>query len=264
MSRSLRSIMVAASLFAGPMHVAGRREPAGPTRASGGGQSGAKADPKAGEDEAKREARRAAHEQLRNEVLDQMRTMRMWKLTEELKLDQAAAATVFPILAQFDDRARAIGKERREIGREVFQQTKDGAAPNEARLRELIDRLLANQVKRSALDEERFKALRPALTPLQQAKLLLLLPRLEDDFRRRIRDAMDAQRQAEGRTDGDTKPRRPRRGAKAGPGRSVAEVGRPDRSRPGRVTRGNAPAVARSPAPRSLRDCGRGGWSRAG
>ena len=151
-------------------------------------------------DEFQREARRAAHEKLRTEVLDQMRTMRMWKLTEELKLDQATAATVFPILAQFDDRARVIGQERREIGREVFQQTSEGA-PNEARLKELINKLLANQAKRAALDDERFKALRPALTPLQQAKLLLLLPRLEDDFRRRIRDAIDAQHRAEGRPD---------------------------------------------------------------
>jgi hypothetical protein len=152
-------------------------------------------------DEAQREAWRASHEKLRTEVLDQMRTMRMWKLTEELKLDQTTAATVFPILAQFDDKARIIGQERREIGREVFQQTNEGA-PNEARLKELITHLLANQAKRSALDDERFKALRPALTPLQQAKLLLLLPRLEDDFRRRIRDAIDAQRRAEGRGDG--------------------------------------------------------------
>jgi hypothetical protein len=151
-------------------------------------------------DDAQREARRAAHEKLRTEVLDQMRAMRMWKLTEELKLDQATAATVFPTLAQFDERAKEIGQERREIAREVFQQTREGAPPpNDARLKELISKLLANQAKRNALDEERFKALRPALKPLQQAKLLLLLPRLEDDFRRRIRDAMDAQRRNEGR-----------------------------------------------------------------
>jgi hypothetical protein len=170
----------------GPRHPPGRAaDPAG-ARAGGPG------------DEAQREARRAVHEKLRNEVLDQMRTMRMWKLTEELKLDQATAATVFPILAKFDDRARVIGQERREIGREVFQQANDGT-PNEARLKELINKLLANQAKRSALDDERFKALRPALTPLQQAKLLLLLPRLEDDFRRRIREAIEAQRRLEGR-----------------------------------------------------------------
>jgi hypothetical protein len=208
-ARSLRFALLAvmAGAASGPVAFAGAPpDNNGPAAGQGarGFPGAGRGDPRdargaAPIDEAQREARRAAHEKLRSEVLDQMRAMRIYKLTEELKLDQATAATVFPILAQFDDRARVIGQERREIGREVFQQTREGAPPNEARLKELINKLLANQAKRSALDDERFKALRGALTPLQQAKLLLLLPRLEDDFRRRIRDAMDAQRRAEGR-----------------------------------------------------------------
>jgi hypothetical protein len=207
-TRSMRAALFALVTMtaAVPRAFAGAADNAGPETGQGsprrfpGAGRGDARDPRATGpiDEAQREARRAAHEKLRAEVLDQMRAMRIYKLTEELKLDQATAATVFPILAQFDDRARVIGQERREIGREVFQQTREGA-PNEARLKELINKLLANQAKRSALDDERFKALRGALTPLQQAKLLLLLPKLEDDFRRRIRDAMEAQRRAEGR-----------------------------------------------------------------
>ncbi|HEY0705804.1 MAG TPA: hypothetical protein VGG33_03360 [Polyangia bacterium] len=164
-------------------------------------------------EESRREERRLIRERLRNEVLDQMRAMRMWKLTEELKLDQATAAKVFPILAQFDDQARDIGRERKDIGREVYEETKRGQ-PNDAKMRQLIDRLLANQQKRTALDDQRFAALRPALTPLQQAKLLLLLPRLEDDFRRRIRDAMMAQKmreEQEGALPGGPDGRAPRR-----------------------------------------------------
>jgi hypothetical protein len=146
---------------------------------------------------AQEEARRQVHEKLRAEVLDQMRAMRMWKLTEDLKLDEATAGKVFPTLAKFDDKAREIGRERRDIAKLVRDQTdaqtKTGKVDN-GKLRVLIDQLIANQKKRNALDEERFKALQPALTPLQQARLLLLLPKLEDDFRRRIREAMEAQR----------------------------------------------------------------------
>jgi hypothetical protein len=171
---------------------------------------------------AQEEARRQVHEKLRTEVLDQMRAMRMWKLTEELKIDEATAGKVFPTLAQFDDRAREIGRERREIGKQVRDQTEaqstTGKVDN-AKLRVLIDQLLANQRKRNALDEERFKALQPALSPLQQAKLLLLLPKLEDDFRRRIREAMEAQRQLEeGGTAGQ---------ARAQTGAQVGAVDRP-------------------------------------
>jgi hypothetical protein len=146
---------------------------------------------------AMRAARREARDKLRNEVMDQMRTMRMWKLTEDLKLDQATAAKVFPVLAQYDEKGKAISKERWELARDVQDLVEGGARPDEARLRKLIDQLQANQNRRNGLDEERFKALRSALTPLQQAKLLLLLPRIEDDFRHRIREAIRAQKAQE-------------------------------------------------------------------
>jgi len=142
-------------------------------------------------------ARKAAREKLRKEVLDQMRAMRMWKLTEALKLDQDTAAKVFPLLAQYDERAKALAKQRGEIARSVHKEMRSPGGPHAARLEALIDGLLANQRKRHELDEERFTALRQALSPLQQAQLLLLLPRLEDDFRHRIREAIKTQRAAE-------------------------------------------------------------------
>ena len=145
---------------------------------------------------AARAARRAEREKLRDEVMDQMRTMRMWKLTEVLKLDQATAAKVFPVLAQYDERSKEISRERWELARDVQDQVESGK-PDSARLLKLIDRLQANQSKRNSLDEERFKALRQGLTPLQQARLLLLLPRIEDDFRHRVREAIRAQKAAE-------------------------------------------------------------------
>lgn len=153
-------------------------------------------------------ARRAIRERLRNEVMDQMRAVRTWRLTEELKLDQKAAATVFPILAEFDERGREIGRERHEIKREVHEQT-GSANPDNGKLKVLVERLQANQARRNALADEQFKALKPALTPLQQAKLLLLLPRIEGDFRQRIRQAMDAQRKLE---DGQAAQAVPKRG----------------------------------------------------
>jgi hypothetical protein len=168
----------------------------------------------AGLSEAERAARRAARreerERLHSEVLDQMRAMRMWKLTDELKLDQATAAKVFPLLAMYDDKAREIMRARFDIAREVKDQMRLGK-PDNKRMQVLIDQLLANQGKRQALEDERFRALRPSLSPLQQAKLLLLLPRLEDDFRRRIRDAMGEQRRQrlhERDPDGEPSPRK--------------------------------------------------------
>jgi hypothetical protein len=142
---------------------------------------------------ARRAARRAEKERLYSEVMDQMRAMRSWKLTEELQLDQTAAAKVFPLLAQYDERAREVARERSEIARDVREHVR-GGKPDNRKLQQLIDRLLANQSRSKTLEDERFTSLRPSLSLLQQAKLLLLLPRLEEDFRNRIRDAMEEQR----------------------------------------------------------------------
>jgi hypothetical protein len=185
----LRAAPLLLALVAGPAIA----EPPAPSRP----KAAANARPMNDADRAAmRAARREARDKLRNEVMAQMRTMRMWKLTEELKLDQATAAKVFPVLAQYDEKGKAISKERWELARDVQDQV-DGGKLDEAKLRRLIDQLQANQVKRNALDEERFKALKSALTPLQQAKLLLLLPRIEDDFRHRIREAIRAQKAQE-------------------------------------------------------------------
>jgi Spy/CpxP family protein refolding chaperone len=135
---------------------------------------------------------REKRDRLRREVMDHMRTVRMWKLTEELKLDQATAAKVFPLLAKFDDRAREIGRERHELRLSLWKELR-AEKPDDARINGLIDRLTANRARRPTLEEERWNALRQVLTPVQQAKLTMLLPQLEEGFRRRIRDAFEEQ-----------------------------------------------------------------------
>jgi hypothetical protein len=146
-------------------------------------------------------------EKLREEVMDQMRAMRMWKLTEELKLDEATAAKVFPLLAKFDDKVRELGKARREAMRLLAEETQK-AKPDNARIKTLIDELVAARGKRGALEDERFRALRQVLSSVQQAKLLLLLPRLEDEFRRRIREAWEQEQRSTASTAPQTAPRR--------------------------------------------------------
>jgi hypothetical protein len=186
-----RIALLAAPLLLALVGPAVAEPPPRPAKPAAGGRPLSEADRAA-----MRAARRGARDKLRNEVMDQMRTMRMWKLTEALKLDQATAAKVFPVLAQYDEKGKAISKERWELARDVQDQVEAGKH-DEAKLRKLIDHLQANQARRNALDEERFKALKTALTPLQQAKLLLLLPRIEDDFRHRIREAIRAQKAQE-------------------------------------------------------------------
>jgi hypothetical protein len=146
-------------------------------------------------------------DRLRQEVIDQLRAMRMWKLTEELKLDEATAAKLFPMLAKFDDQARDLGRERGELYRSLHAEMK-APAPDPTRLTTIIDRLATNRARRNALEEDKVKAMRKVLTPFQQAKLILVLPRLDDSFRDRIREIIGRDRwQARGGPDGERRRR---------------------------------------------------------
>jgi Spy/CpxP family protein refolding chaperone len=158
---------------------------AGPTRAetsSPAGRSPAAGPPSSASPDPR------SPEQLRKEVYERMRALRAFKIVEELKLDENASARLFPVLAKFDDREMALAAERREIIRDLRLQV-ESSHPDDARIGKTIERLLANRARRHELHDEQIKELRRVLTPVQQAKLVLLLPRLERDFAQWVHDS---------------------------------------------------------------------------
>ena len=133
---------------------------------------------------------------MRTEVIEQMRALRMWKVTEELKLDEATAARLFPLLGKFDDRMRDLHRERGDIFRALHAETKT-PNPDAKKIASLLDRMEASRTQRAQAEDERWRSMRKVLTPLQQAKMVLLLPMLEEGFRYRIREAMSKDRPGE-------------------------------------------------------------------
>ena len=132
-------------------------------------------------------------EQLRAEVLERMRALRAWRIVDALKLDEATSARLFPILSKYDDREMALASERRDT-RRLLRAEVQSVRPDDARLTAAINRLLANRERQRAMDDDRVKELRKVLTPVQQAKLMLLLPRIEHEFAQRIQQAAESQR----------------------------------------------------------------------
>jgi hypothetical protein len=131
--------------------------------------------------------------QLRTEVLEHMRALRAWRIVDALKLDEATSARLFPLLAKYDDRELALTTERRDIVRQLRAEI-EAAHPDDGRLNAAIGRLLANRGRQRALEDDRIKDLRKVLSPVQQGKLVLLLPRIEREFARRVREIADGQR----------------------------------------------------------------------
>lgn len=120
-------------------------------------------------------------EQLRQEVLERMRALRAFRIVDALKLDEATSGRLFPILSRYDDRELQIATERHQVMRELRADA-DAPRPDDARLNADLSRLMAIRAKQRAMEDDRIRDVRKVLTPAQQAKLVLLLPRLERDF----------------------------------------------------------------------------------
>jgi Spy/CpxP family protein refolding chaperone len=126
-------------------------------------------------------------DQLRKEVLERMRALRAWRIVEGLKLDETTSARLFPVLARYDEREMTIASERHQLIHELVTAT-EAPRPDDARITAAINRLLANRAKQRVLEDDRIKDLRKVLSPTQQAKLVMLLPRLEREFARWVHE----------------------------------------------------------------------------
>jgi len=125
--------------------------------------------------------------------MDQLRGMRMWKLTEELKLDEATAAKLFPLLSKYDDLEREVHRERGHAYRELHQAL-EAPSPDRARIDAVVEKMARLRDRRHVVEQEKLAAVRKVLTAQQMGKLLLVIPRIEDSFRRKIREAIDSAR----------------------------------------------------------------------
>jgi hypothetical protein len=137
----------------------------------------------------------------REELRKRIRAMRTWYLTEQLSLDGATAARLFPVLNQYDDRLEAMAERgaqlRRELRRSMAGRQQDPG------LNRKTDELLAHFDEAYKLERERFAAVRKVVSPAQAARLLIILPRIDHQIRHQIAMVMRRGRGAGGGGGGD-------------------------------------------------------------
>lgn len=124
----------------------------------------------------------------RDKIRQRIRAMRAWRLTEALDLDETTAAKLFPILNRFDEKMEPVARQGAKLRRQMRKAVKKGAKA--ADVDKGIDALVAVKKKMNALQEKRFAALRKVVTPVQAAKMLVLLPEIDRAIQREIRKAM--------------------------------------------------------------------------
>jgi hypothetical protein len=109
--------------------------------------------------------------------LDRRRAVVFWRITVALRLGPEDAAKVFDILDRYAAKIAAVRRQRGVLMTEI--QAAVNRPASDPTLTDLVNRWLQLQADGRSIHESRWRALGSVLSPVQQAQILVLLPRLE-------------------------------------------------------------------------------------
>jgi len=134
-----------------------------------------------------------AQAQRREKIKQRIRALRAYTLTEQLQLDEATAAKLFPALAKYDDEFDKLLTARADI-----QKRLDGAGSlkDAKAVDKLIDEAVANQKAIWDTEAKRLEQLRKILTPAQVARTLIVLPAMERKIQNQLRKVVQKKKGA--------------------------------------------------------------------
>lgn len=135
-------------------------------------------------DDADRPLTRGQMEKIRERV----ESLRIWKLTKALDLDEKTSSKLFPLLNKYDRRRaeieHALRSDMKDL-RDSLQERREG------RLKSILDKLEHNHRALQTLNDEERTELKSILTVEQQAKFILFQQEFSRDLRRIIAEARE-------------------------------------------------------------------------
>lgn len=131
----------------------------------------------------------APSEERRENIRKKVEAIRIWRLTEELKLDEKTSARLAALLGSVEQKRRDLTRENRETMRELQASLKSGS-PDERKLKASLDKLEKNHREMMEIREKEMKGLKEILTVEQQARYVVF----QREFIREMRGMMDGAR----------------------------------------------------------------------
>lgn len=122
----------------------------------------------------------------REKIKQRVRALRAYTLTEQLDLDEATAAKLFPALAKYDDEFDKLLAARADIQRRLEGA---GSITDPKQVDKIVDEAVANQRALWSTEEARLAQLRKILTPAQTARVLVVLPAMERKIQNQLKRA---------------------------------------------------------------------------
>jgi len=121
-------------------------------------------------------------------VRKRIETLRMWKLTKALDLDENTSAQLFPVLNRYD-------KQRAELERALWTSMKELrdtlGERREGRLKEILEKLENDHKALQRINDEERAEVKRILNIEQQAKFVLFQVEFNKEIRRIIAEAKD-------------------------------------------------------------------------
>lgn len=121
-------------------------------------------------------------------VRERIETLRMWKLTKALDLDEKTSAQVFPLFNKYDSKRVKIEKALRNGMKELKDSLKD---KREAQLKAVLDRLEKDHNAMQKLNDDERSELKNVLTVEQQARLIIFKQEFEREIRKIIAETKE-------------------------------------------------------------------------
>lgn len=124
----------------------------------------------------------------KDRVRQRIETLKMWKLTKALDLDETNSAKIFPILNRYDKQRDALHQELRAGMRALRQSLRENKTDE---LKNTLNMLEENHKALQSIDEEEWAEMKKVLTIEQQAKFVLFRQEFDREVRKIIADARE-------------------------------------------------------------------------
>lgn len=129
-------------------------------------------------------------------VRERIETLRMWKLTKTLDLDEKTSSQLFPLLNKYDKKRLTIEQALRDGMRDLRDALRNR---REGQLRGILDRLEQNHKEMQRINDEEWAELKRILTTEQQAKFIIFREEFDREIKKIIAEARERGRERFGK-----------------------------------------------------------------
>jgi Spy/CpxP family protein refolding chaperone len=124
-------------------------------------------------------------EQQREKIRKKIETVRIWRLTEGLKLDAATSGKLASLLSSLDEQKKNLMRDHMQ-NMKTLRQTLKSNKPDEGRLKTVIENLETSRRAMQDLKDKEVSGLKDILTIEQQARYIVF----QQEFHREMRGMM--------------------------------------------------------------------------